>query len=95
MSEDEQDLHLGRLLVEERKLSRKLACLESKIKRISDALRAADLSTHAVPGAPGFQECRRKFLDEGGADIVRYLEQYEQTLSELAETRRQVKAIDG
>lgn len=95
MSESEQDLHLGRLLVEERKLSRKLACLASKLRRISNALRAADLSTDGHPGAPAFEECRRGFLDEGGADIVRYLDQYRQAVLELAETRREIKAIDG
>ncbi|MDE0126435.1 MAG: hypothetical protein OXN97_17845 [Bryobacterales bacterium] len=90
MSEQEQDRHLGELLVEQRRLRRSLACLKSKIERISEKLKAAVESNHV-----NFKHRHNDFLKVGGGDLSRYMKEYKDGLERKGTLDRQIREIDG
>lgn len=97
MSEAEQQEHLGRLLVEARKLRKTKACLESKIFGICRPLKQTlglDDSHYGID-VTTFPAKRKEFMDAGGGDLTRYLKDYEDTIQRITELERQINAIDG
>ena len=96
MSEREQQEHLGQLLVEERQLAKTLACLESKLQRIHEALGGVVKLRDALPFARAkkLPELEQAALDAGAADLGRHLDAYGETSRKLTELRRQIESID-
>ena len=90
MSQEEQDRHLGELLVEQRRLRRMLACLKSKIQRSHEALKKA-VETNDV----NFRSRYSDFLNVGGKDLSRYMQEYADGVERMDTLNRQIREIDG
>ena len=96
MSESEQREHLGQLLVEERQLARTMACLESKLQRIHEALGVvvSARDAHPMVRTAKLPEPLQGASDAGAADLARHLDEYGTTARRLIELRRQIHSID-
>ena len=83
--------------MEERQLKKTLACLESKIFRIRRLLEQITGSKESLLPSlvKDFPKQRQRFLEEGGSDLSRYMEEYEETLHRLYNTRQEITAIDS
>lgn len=93
MSEKEQDDHYGKLLVEERKLEKKLACLRSKNRKTRAVL---DSVLRSLEGhVNDFEQVRTRYAEVSDVDIAGLIDSVEETVQELYAVQKDIRAIEG
>ena len=93
MSEAEQDQRHGELLVRERKLEKKLACLRSKSRQTREVLTSV---LHGVEGyVSDFKQLKKRYAEVSDVEISALIEQVEMTVSELFAVQKDIRAIEG
>lgn len=93
MSEKEQDDHYGKLLVTERKLEKKLACLRSKCRTLRTVLESviSSLEGHVND----FEQVRTHYAEVSNIDIAGLIDAVEETAGELYAVQKDIRAIEG
>ena len=94
MTEEEQDRQYEKLLVDERRTERKLACLASKTRETKEALCTVfQLLKSSQPATVA--SALEKYGEIEGTDIVMLIRETEDTLSHLYTVRSEIKSIEG
>ena len=93
MTEREQDDHLARLLLDERRVRKELSCLASRSRQIHDAL-VPVLHALSQPYGLDFTEVRRLYSGAAGQDVGALLKDIEQAVKRLSVLQAEIKSIE-
>ncbi len=94
MSPKEQDRILADLLLEERKLERTIACLESKARQTEEVLSSVLYALKNTHGTD-FKKVREQYESVSPTDIRLLIDELEQAVKKLAVVRQEIKNIGG
>lgn len=97
MSDEDQERYLAGLVLEERRSQKHIACLLSKIRRISDALSplAIKSSFHEVPSLSEVSNARADLSRISDANAGQTLEDLENELRKLEGLRSDIHSIES
>ena len=98
MSQEEQDEHYAKLLVEERRTRKKLACLASKCREINISLRLLlePLERPLHANLPLTKERHAEFVtSHSETDIANLIQETIETVEHLETLRREIKEIEN
>ena len=93
MSEQEQENHLAKLVLEARSAQKKLACLTSKARQTGDILYVV-MDALKNPIGIDFGFVRKQYLEVADTDIGNLIAEMESTLDKLVVLDREIKAIE-
>ena len=91
MTKEEQDDHLGCLLVEERNVQKELACLQSKARQVDDAM-GIILKVLSSPG-DDFSQIKTLYSSIQDVDVGQLISTIEAVTGKLAVIRREIENI--
>lgn len=98
MSQDEQEAHFAKLLVEERRTQKKLACLASKCREVHLGLSAL-LEPLKLPSQANLPLLRSRFdeffQENGSTNVVSLIHDTITTMERLETLRSDIKSIES
>ena len=94
MTEQEQEEQYAKLLVDERRTEKKLACLESKIRETKEALDLVFMILRSSQPSTVSQAVE-KYAEIRDTDIGVLIREKETTLTHLYTVRDEIRAIEG
>ena len=94
MSPEDQNRHLGALLLEERQVRKHIACLASKVQQVSESL-FPFLEVLQQPWGEDFSHIKKNYDRVSGTNIGDLLTELEKEIQRLGVIQKEIKSIEG